>query len=455
MPRHGRYIIGACVAVTVVSFNLLFSTTSTSYYTPIQIPNSNNNLLIPKPLAKLLIHAGPPKTGTTTLQAKLSNGKFRKKLLDKDNVAVLTNYGYIQFREFSKGCFLQPTKLTNKSYCEKEETLWDVFFNLLKQTAGITNLSNYDTNGTIAIGAHGDTTKTIHSVIHSVETYSNLPDTIYTVQKLRSLQNVFDVKVIVFYRRPVGWFASYYKQVIKASMYRSRSGRYNGWESERDTPEEVFEKNHWRDTLDTVQFYSKVFGTNNVKVLDYHASDLEVEFFCGNGITPGVCDYVKESQNTVKKATQLNTNDFLLFDEDLLAMQAYRDGYFSPSQAFINRHEVTLKIRDFLDLNYTRDTLPKMCLSANFTKWMWNRTVLLESTIAPHPVSDENALREEFDVAIREKHCEVDATRLLKIGVWKRFLASCDFVRPSIMQDVETKWGTICKPKDHNVSTRF
>lgn len=145
----GSYIIGACVAVTVVSFNLLFSTTSTSYYTPIQIPNSNNNLLLPKPLAKLLIHVGPAKTGTTTLQAKLSNGKFRKELLDKDNVAVLTNYGYIQFREFLKGCFLQPT---NDSYCEKEDKLWDIFFNLLKQTS-------------------------------------------------------------------VGWFASYYKQIIKASMY--------------------------------------------------------------------------------------------------------------------------------------------------------------------------------------------------------------------------------------------
>jgi hypothetical protein len=126
---------------------------------------------------------------------------------------------------------------------------------------------------------------------------------------------------------------------------------------------------------------------------------------------------------------RLNDNILLLTDEDLLATHAYDNGYFHPMDGFVSRHRATEIIKHYFDV-FGRDNLPKRCLSSTVVDWLWNRTLWMEDNIAPHPMSNETALRDDFDKSIR-KFCEVDAPILLQTEYWKDQLSSSDFVKPT------------------------
>lgn len=63
-----------------------------------------------------------------------------------------------------------------------------------------------------------------------------------------------------------------------------------------------------------------------MKVLDFHADHLELDFFCSIGITPIFCAHMSKIVAGKALTKRMNDNGFLLTDEDLLATRAYNDG---------------------------------------------------------------------------------------------------------------------------------
>eukprot|EP00592_Proboscia_alata_P011181 CAMPEP_0194363698 /NCGR_PEP_ID=MMETSP0174-20130528/11552_1 /TAXON_ID=216777 /ORGANISM="Proboscia alata, Strain PI-D3" /LENGTH=448 /DNA_ID=CAMNT_0039137293 /DNA_START=106 /DNA_END=1452 /DNA_ORIENTATION=+ len=364
---------------------------------------------------KLMLHVGPMKTGTTTLQATL-NTKANHKILSQDNVAVVPEH--VNFRYMGRlinNCISRPI---NETHCNSMQ-LWDNFVRVLKESAG----NSASTNET-----------KVFSVINSCETYSKIPDNPFAIRQFRSLQEYFDVTVITFYRRPAGWFSSLHTQLLKPDIWRNAGGFLEFTDRpdrnlvNRTLNPSIPSHQIMRDTLGTIQFYGKVFGTTNVKVLDYHADHLELEFFCSIGITPIFCAHVSKIAAGKTLTKRLNDNTFLLTDEDLLATHAYNDGYFHPKDGFVSRNQADKIIKNYFDV-FGRDILPKRCLNSTDVDWLWNRTLWLEDNIAPHPMLNKTALRDDFDKYV-ERFCEVDAPTMLQTEYWKEQLRSSDFVKP-------------------------
>lgn len=351
----------------------------------------------------LILHVGPMKTGTTAIQLGVLTNKKILKALEEDNVSH--SLPYINYRVMGKlltECLARPI---NDTHCEAQQR-WDDFYQKL-------------------VTARFAANNTVQNVLHSVESYAGLPDNKYTIQKLQSLQQVFDVHVIAFYRRPVSWFRSMYKQERKKLMYKSGSGRYLGYTTKDSVDLQTFHENS-RDTLDVVDYFGRVFGKDKIHIGSFYAQDLAEEFFCNSFPIPAptACKFVRDN----RKKYFGNSNDFLLFDEDLVVMEAYRQGYLKnvPNKTVISRHEATIKLKTLFDTNGTRASLPKQCLAkTSRVIQFWNRTLSMEQSLSPNPLSSADLLV-DFDTDI-SKLCEVDAKAILEQPEWQRAFSSCVF----------------------------
>ena len=264
------------------------------------------------------------------------------------------------------------------------------------------------------------------------------------MERFRSLQDDFNVRILILYRRPAGWFPSMYKQYRKLVMYSSRKKRYKDYDTSRkgkDTPStpptfskylELWQSNpidQGRDTLTTIEFFTTIFGQEGIQILDYHAPNLGVEFVC-QGLVPPQESHSCAVAQTLTLGDTTNQNSFLLYDEDLVIMEAYQQGLISKDHA-ISRHEATVKLHAFWES--TRDSLPQMCLTTLQMDWLWNQTLYMEHAIAPNPSLSIEALRDEFDQEASTKFCHVDAVALLQNDTYRNFLSSCAFVKPNQM----------------------
>jgi hypothetical protein len=346
----------------------------------------------------LILHVGPLKSGTTFIQMNLlGNRKVQKKLL-RDNVKSV-EFGYMQFGQLEAQCLSRVNE--NQEKCE-DDTRWKDLLRLLEDA--------YHPGAT---------------VIHSVETYSGIPDNKFTINLLRSLQEKWNIKVLLFHRRPSGWFPSMYYQRRKGMMYRSRSDTYHAYPKTNTESMLTFPKFmegqllHNRDSWSTAEIFQRIFGEANVRILNFHSShSLGVEFLCEGVEAPRACAWART--NTVPG---VNVNTFLLFDEDLLVMEAHRQGLFQPAKHFVNRHEATLRIKPYLD--DVKSDLPMVCLSQDQNEWLWNRTLWAEQNMlvhAPNQSSSIETLREDFQKNAN-KFCHLDAVALLQNETWRNLLS--------------------------------
>lgn len=350
----------------------------------------------------LILHVGPMKTGTTAIQIGVLPKKNTLKRLEEDNVSHLHYINYRVMGKLKSNCLAKPI---NDTHCEHQQ-LWDDLYQEL-------------------VTARYTANNTIQNVLHSVESYAGLPGNKYTIQKLQSLQQVFDVHVIAFYRRPVSWFRSMYKQERKSLMFKSGSGRFIGYTKQDSVDLQTFSPNS-RDTLDVVDYFGRVYGKDKIHIGDFYAQDVAEEFFC-NAFPiafPTACKFVRDNRRNYSG----NRNDNFLFDEDLVVMEAYRQGYLknAPNKTVISRHEATKKLKTLFDTNGTRASLSKQCLT-NTTRLIqfWNRTLSMEQSLAPNPLSSADLLS-DFDTDI-SKLCEVDAKAILEQPEWQMAFSSCVF----------------------------
>jgi len=383
---------------------------------------------------KLILHIGPRKTATTFLQLSLLGSKIIKDALREDNITkgLELSFNFRSMNRLIDNCLYSPI---NTTHC-KDESIWRDYISKLE--AGV------------AMG--GDQ----NAILHSCEAYSKVPDNNFSVQRLRSLEEHFDVKIIIFYRRPAGWFPSMYHQYRKGDMYKSGGGRYINYLSPAMTFPEYMEKmkdanesgddpKNGRNPMDVALFFQRVFP-DKVKILDYHAPDIGVEFFCNGLLAPKACAAAKNLAAQVKPMKKLNQNLFLLFDEDLLITHAYEQRLLSQhKKTVLHRHEATLKIQVYLDTQNRRASLPQVCLSPSQHKWLWDTTLLMEEFMLQYShnytAKLEEALKDEFHLESK-KFCHLDVTAYLSDREVRSYLQSCDFIQEN--KTATTSDGRTC-----------
>jgi hypothetical protein len=369
-----------------------------------QPPLEENNEKKKKPT--LILHVGPHKTGTTFLQIRLLKNSKLEKTRVKDKIVNLEGFGYKDLEAVIDKCLLEPhwTKGKRKDVPPQP-----------RNCEGWTRL----------VTLWNDTHRPRTALIHSSETFAQLPDNNFTISKLRSIQKDWNVQVLVFYRRPYSWFPSMYKQSRKESIYRSRSNTWMDFKwtrNQRDFKVEAFpsflDRFVMRDSLKTAEFFQLVFGKHAVQILDFPSANLAVELVCHGLNATNLCAKIQEQR--LRPANELQ----LLLDEDAIVVEAFQLGLLRDN-GVVNRHEATLLLHEHLS-NGT-DPIPKICLSDAQTEWLWNRSLVSEQRLARHPVS-EDALRRDFDGALAAgKFCCVNAKALMQMKTWRRLLQSCIF----------------------------
>jgi hypothetical protein len=236
-----------------------------------------------------------------------------------------------------------------------------------------------------------------------------------------------------------------------------------------------------RDSHGLIRFYENYFGSDSrVHVFDFEAQNIEKEFFCHPLLNASqtcsvVTKYLNESINDgrinrTKKANTLSMN----LDEDLLVMEAYRQGLFVPQDknrewsvgsgsntaphkndqqrrqmaGGVKRYKLSLFLRDLFNadpsrlvgpaenVNLTLIQTSQICLKQRQWEWMWNRSVYTDRQIygngriaAGNMTNRESDLKSEMIdlMASKRKGCSLDARRLLSDSSWRTLLQSAAY----------------------------
>lgn len=354
-------------------------------------------MLVPK----FILHVGPPKTGTSTIQAFAAT---HDDLLRKDNIYYLGHYGKRQdlnMHEFSNLCRLCQGK--QDCDCNKK---WEEFSKLV----------NYH---------HSQN----HSVMLSDETfyrYKNENDEqAYLWDHLVPLLKNWDVRIVYTYRRYFEWIPSTYHQSFNPAGKKRKETRSN-WPGSGGLTIPSFPV-----FLDTFMKLSAKQPSALKKKWEDHFSNIWVfnmhddgpflrNFFCRMVQGTQICNFLRSQTTELTK----NPSSSKILHYDMLATEAYQRGLVKKGlkRTAVNRAVMDHSIERGLS---SISDFPLKCLSQKQTDQFLNVSLALESAMVPKFFSStkgETDLRKKFvEASDAGKFCSVDVDAVLKDGRWQKF----------------------------------
>ena len=398
---------------------------------------------------KLILHVGPPKTGTTSIQCGLA--RFSSKLAQMDN------YYYMGME------------------CDLEEIQYDI----QQQTGSKPIAPFYDLFTPIAYD-HRDPPSNImekfeehhrrkHNVIISSEKFSLLDDSEETLSHLRNLfpSDKWDVQVIVTYRRYYEWIPSMFYQIFDQDKpYREKlrvlpdlpHQRWKQYPNDANM-ENIILKEH--PTIYSTLTYGKKFP---VTLFDYHqndehsssssSDDLVTRFIC-HAIPDahGTCNFLHRTNVTHANVRITNSNDLWFLQREAMERELITEELDDVSMALLS-----LKFHTMYHNSTNKSKAPphQVCLTKGEEQFLWNISYTAEKYILmDNPtLFSRMILGRERDQIRNEKELEQQHLDDFKTFQQRGKLCSMDFKK--MMNDPEWKkvfrW---IKELDKNVLHRF
>jgi len=345
---------------------------------------------------KLILHVGPRKTATTTIQHFIfwANGGVSKvaRALAKDNfIAIHTEWQDVL--SLVEDCLLKlPHESDLTKWYRFTSTFDEAYLN--KQHVAISNEAL--------------------SLVKKNEDVKAL---------FLTLTEKWDVRVIIAYRPLEAWYPSMYQEDRKATFHNKQTNSYRRLDSNIPNPCNIpfteYFNEHWKqkylgDPLETLETYQYIFGKDKVKTLMMTRPDhvdISQQFIC-DGLE------AKHACAKVKKTTVVSTNKSqrFLFDHDLLVFGAWRRQMLGRK---CERHKITKKFGMHLnELNMTIHDLPKVCISAEQFAELKYQSWITETKMSVFPRS-----KKEFDDSFTQlekesKFCSVDVGTVLSNPTW-------------------------------------
>lgn len=364
-----------------------------------------------------IMHVGPPKTATTTLQIEMGTLVSLQRLAQDDYLYIgrdsrytdkSEEYGMKPFRILTdSGCHLRvrAARLDNTSMPE----CWQEFMTDLNELQGM-------------------------NMIASDERWGFMDSKVYwDWQAIReSLSERFNLRIVVSYRRFSEWLLSVYSQQQRESMYARRK-----WPQQHGAPPvtplfsslQVLMNNPYPfKYLYTDTLVSKLKRFNiTVDILNLHSE---------NGIMPTLmCGLVPNANRSCRKsierhATNLTkrSNVALNFDYDTIACKAAELGLLDME--LHQRPEVAKLAAVFHQEILNATELPMKCPSKAELQPLLQRSLELESKILPDfyksPLG-KTAHEQDFWQAVdNHKFCSINVQAVLQQEAWRRFFMNLD-----------------------------
>lgn len=383
---------------------------------------------------KLILHIGPMKTGTTSIQLNIFQGKHFKPMLDQDFQVVLITQTNFAMRD----CL-------GDRQCEKKKS--DV-------------QKTFDDAYKKAMEHHHHKQEEEEELItlNTLENWSLIPLNESTFRILTEFFQIWDLHIVMFYRPYLDWVVSLaaHHSLLK---FRYFSG-YRNHENFHYIIADYFEKRNTlsndghfgpdalHDALHSYQLFDtaiqrlglpkqSALGIDRIKVLDMHSP---------NGIEKEFISYLPQANRTKKKLSDLEKSgfqprDFKLLnksDKDHILGKRFMLEAWKQDMVSVDHSEKDFMVLKalFETANMTKADLPHICLTDEHEEMIWQRHLANHMMFAPmieknwdsskhHDVELE--LRKQFDERKKSKLCNVDVMAALKLDTVKKIFDHCDY----------------------------
>jgi hypothetical protein len=277
-----------------------------------------------------ILHVGPHKTGTTTLQALMYDSLGKELVRD----------GYLMPPDIP-GRFPGRKSMANLAF-------------RLQESADII-LTNDETYKAFERYLSQNTST---GILISSEEFDRAAVNISALKS--ALEPKYHVRVVVVYRRFFEWVASYYAELYKWSKTKYDFPSFVEWLRRQEMQSPNYK--HELQASNVVARYQTYF--EDVQILNYHdKKSLEESFFCDalRNKKGQACRKVKAS-----KSTQMNQRRSNL-DSTRLLIAAKKEGLIrsDPTKPRITQ------VQEFLDKQYSA-SLPLDCLEDDIVNAFWN-----------------------------------------------------------------------------------
>ena len=336
----------------------------------------------------LIMHLGPAKTGSTTLQYH-----FRK---DRD---IFKNDGYILEQGLSQ--IMNDKECFYRKECPIENIMkqqkWKQFTRTLRKGSN-TIVSN-------EVFAYRFADEPAHWKL------------------LQDAVSDFHVKSIWVYRRFVEWLPSHYYQQMRGNIYKSNE---NGWDWKSEAFVDWFERreHEWpiHPAEQEITKWQKYFPDVTLFNMHDNADNFVAYFYCKMiPNTTSACKY-RTDEGLEKQA---NVGHPLQYQ--FLALAAHSEGLVTNTKSILKVIEAARK-RQEVDLNLTANDFPLQCLSVEQEERLLNRSLQFEKHLLPEwyesPRGEIEHRAKYAEALEKRKFCSIRAFEVLKDEGWRNFFLS-------------------------------
>jgi hypothetical protein len=345
--------------------------------------------------ALAIVHMGPHKTGTTTIQ-------------DQSNhyIQTLKKDGYFMpwgdnnannKRKRKKGSF-DPTSFWNQ-----------VHFATCFVPPGV--VTKYSCNPDLLL--HGlKLAKEEKNILISAEGFSHMDEEGVSMLK-DYLSTAWDeIQIVVYYRRYYSWLHSLFFEKTK---FRTMTGSQDEWHWNVTS----FRHNH-RHVDALVDLLLDYF--DNIQVINFHDDSVrgpDESFFCH-----AMPDANQTCSAIRKEKTAARSNSGSTFDYSDIAYGAMKSGLVTIKDD-AGMKAMSKKIEEHQkSLGLTANDFPRTCPSQEFLDRLWKISLDSEMRFFPDQVNGTKSvadLRSDFTKASKTYLCKVDVAAVLKQSEWIEF----------------------------------
>eukprot|EP00554_Chaetoceros_debilis_P014401 CAMPEP_0194127004 /NCGR_PEP_ID=MMETSP0150-20130528/60290_1 /TAXON_ID=122233 /ORGANISM="Chaetoceros debilis, Strain MM31A-1" /LENGTH=389 /DNA_ID=CAMNT_0038820899 /DNA_START=334 /DNA_END=1503 /DNA_ORIENTATION=- len=259
--------------------------------------------------------------------------------------------------------------------------------------------------------------------IHSLATWSSIPQTDYTFSRLSTLFEEWDINVVIYHTPLMEQLSTMfeeerqrYTKIFKQDK-RSWSGDYlidGDQETFPDYVRRFYETESMRDTLDTYQMVKKFF-----KAIYKEGKKRTINITERPKWKPKPCIRDKRPCPTME-IDDWNT------DLDLLVVEAFRQ---NQNLVTIGRRTAAIALKEEMEKSFVRlEHLPNTCISPQEKEFLWDRSLTIEEMFNEIKNSPDelNAFNKT------NAFCSVNAPAALDLDSVRNLFKSCKFHNPKL-----------------------
>lgn len=386
---------------------------------------------------RLIIHVGPPKTATTTIQETFTSQEWKDMLLIDGVVytGAFINEGghgaplpvHQQLRDASCHRAMSQARATEHTANTKNRTVFDVVARAPCAQKLLQTLKPYRDAGQSLI-VSDETLSFRLNKFHAMKQ----PAAFDWISLKALLAEDWDISVVVGYRRYMDWLPSAKQQV---EQWKPGKPRMNKWAANGGKAIKGLFPDYWKvqpgSSGPMPYFYTdKVINMVrpyvDVQIMNMHSKDQSVRttFLCDSlfGAAPHACQVSKRRDK--QKENEKISNKAQTLSYDMLTMAAES---IIQARPMPKRHDIVLAAQRYHErtLNQTEGDFPLMCPNQADMEAFLEKSMELEHKVLPAfyagPEGEQNH-RAAFGKAVkRQKYCHIDTATVLKDPRWKEF----------------------------------